>query len=161
MKGIMTLYQTTTNFLEKTGWLPLLLARLSLGSVFVVSGWGKLHDIPKVVNYFTDLGIPWPELQAHLVAATEFGCGLLILLGLLTRLASIPLVMTMIVAILTAKKLDINGVADLFALDEFIYIVLFVLLIVNGAGLISIDSAISILKRKVSCKICAESRTNK
>lgn len=147
MKFIFELYGRLTSILEKGTWLPLLLARLSVGSVFVVSGWGKLHNIPKVVAYFTDLGIPMPEVQARFVAMTEFSCGSLILIGLLTRLASVPLTITMIVAILTAKMGDIGGVSDLLGLDEFLYIVFFVLLIIRGAGPISVDAVLSRLCR--------------
>lgn len=147
MKMLSSLYQTCTITLEKAKWLPLLLARLSIGSIFIISGWGKLHNIPKVIGYFTDLGVPMPEFNAHLVAATEFSCGTLILLGLLTRLASIPLTITMIVAILTAKISDIHSTSDLLGLDEFLYIVFFVLLIVNGAGRLSIDGLISYFRQ--------------
>lgn len=146
MKKIFDLYDRLTSFLGKGTWLPLLLVRLSVGSVFVASGWGKLHNIPKVVAFFTDLGIPMPEVQARFVAMTEFGCGSLILLGLFARLASIPLTITMIVAILTAKMSDIGGVSDLLGLDEFLYIVFFILLIVNGAGSVSIDALLSRLR---------------
>ncbi len=146
MKIVFTLYGRLTSVLEKGAWLPLLLARLSVGSIFIISGWGKLHNIPKVVAFFTDLGIPMPEVQARFVALTEFGCGSLILIGLLTRLASVPLTITMIVAILTAKMSDIGGVTDLLGLDEFLYIVFFVFMIINGAGALSIDAILSRFK---------------
>lgn len=143
MKDIIVLYEAFSSLLQRMNWIPLLMARLSIASVFIVTGWGKLHNLPKVIGYFTDLGLPMPEFQARLVAVTEFGCGSLILLGLLTRLASIPLMITMVVAIITAKASDIKGVADLLGLDEFLYIVFFVFFIVNGAGAVSVDGMIS------------------
>src|SRR5213593_2333437 len=85
-------------------WLPPTLARLCVGLVFFNSGWGKLHGLNDVIEYFRSLGIPAPEIQAPFAAGTEFVCGLLLLLGLFTRVASVPLIITMIVAILTAKK---------------------------------------------------------
>ena len=148
MKTFSDRYLACTAVLEKANWLPLLLTRFSIGSIFIISGWGKLHNIPKVAAFFTDLGLPMAEFNAQLVAVTEFGCGTLILLGLLTRLASIPLTITMIVAILTAKISDINNIFDLVAMDEFLYIVFFAFLIVNGAGRLSIDAAISYWRRK-------------
>src|ERR1051325_9033505 len=48
----------------KLDWLPGLLSRLTIGGVFIQSGWGKLHHLDKVVQFFTSLGIPAPQIQA-------------------------------------------------------------------------------------------------
>ena len=56
-------------------WLPPLIARLTLGLTFLQTGWGKLHDIPKVTAFFAELGLPAPGFQARLVATTEFSAG--------------------------------------------------------------------------------------
>jgi putative oxidoreductase len=124
---------------EKLGWFPPTLTRITLGWVFLVSGWGKLHHLPKVIAFFTELGIPAPSFQAGMVATFEFVCGGLILVGLLTRLAVLPLIGTMIVALITAKASEIEGPGDLFGLSEYLYIVLFVWLAVVGAGPLSLD----------------------
>lgn len=129
-------------------WAGPLLARITLGVVFIESGWGKLHNIPKVVEFFTQLGIPAPEFQAHFVAATELVGGLLVLVGLATRLASIPLAVTMVVALITAKKDDIASFSDLTGISEFLYIVLFFWLVLAGPGLVSIDAVIGRWIRK-------------
>ncbi len=121
-------------------WLPPTVARLTLGWVFVESGWGKLQNIQKVVGFFTDLGIPAPQIQAPLAAGTEFVCGVLMLLGLATRLASLPLIGTMIVAILTARRAEITGVSDVFGFIEYLYIALCLWLGAYGAGPISLDA---------------------
>lgn len=52
---------------------------------------------------FTKIGIPFPDLMGPFVGVVEIGCGLLIILGLLTRLASIPLIIIMIVALVSTK----------------------------------------------------------
>src|SRR4051812_31127830 len=75
----------------KLWWLVPLLTRVSLGTLFVGTGWGKLHSLDTVTEYFTSLGIPMPPLNALMAAATEFGCGLLLIAGLATRLAAVPL----------------------------------------------------------------------
>jgi putative oxidoreductase len=124
-------------------WLPPTLARLVIGWVFLQSGWGKLHSLEKVVGFFTQLGIPAPEFQARLVACTEFVCGALILLGLATRIATIPLMITMVVALLTALKSDIHSLSDLFGTSEFLYIALLAWLGVYGAGPISLDRVVA------------------
>ncbi|HKP95284.1 MAG TPA: DoxX family protein [Fibrobacteria bacterium] len=121
-------------------WLPPLIARITVGWVFVESGWGKLHHLDKVAAFFTDLGLPAPGFQAHLVAATEFAGGLLLLTGLFTRLASVPLAVIMSVAIATAKKDELHGFSDLIGFSEFLYMVLLVWLIVSGPGLLALDA---------------------
>ncbi len=120
-------------------WLPPLVARLTVGWVFLQSGWGKVHSISKVAAFFTQLGIPAPEFQARLVAGTELVCGALILLGLATRVATIPLIITMVVALSTALRADIHELSDLFGLSEYLYIALLLWLGVYGAGPISLD----------------------
>lgn len=126
--------------LTSLDWLPPLVARLTVGWVFVRSGWGKLHNLPQVIQFFTDLGIPAPNLQAPMVAGLELACGLLVLLGLLTRLAALPLIGTMVVALLTAQRAQIHGVGDLFGLVEFLYIALLLWLAQAGAGRFSLDT---------------------
>ena len=125
--------------LDRLAWVPLLVARITIGMVFVPTGWGKLHDLPKVVEFFQSLGIPYPQLQAPFVASVELGCGLLVLLGLFTRVAAVPLIGTMVVAIMTAQWKDLTSWTGLFGLSEFLYIVLLMTLIHHGAGLVSLD----------------------
>ena len=98
-------------------WLPPTVARLTLGWVFLQSGWGKLHDLPKVVGSSRSSAFPLPQFQAPLAATAEFVCGALLLLGLVTRVASLPLIAIMIVAIVTAKRGDIHELSDLFGMS--------------------------------------------
>lgn len=148
MNNIISQYHHVIESIQKLNWLPALLARISLGSVFILSGWGKLHGLDNVMAFFTELGIPFPGFNAALVGTIEFGCGLLILLGLFTRVASIPLIVTMIVAILMAKRSEISSFTDVLGFEEFVYIVIFIWFVVNGAGKVSLDH---ILCRKL-CK---------
>jgi putative oxidoreductase len=80
-----------------------------------------------------------PEFQAPFAASAEFVCGTLILVGLMTRLACVPLIITMIVAIVTARKADYEGVASLYGFVEYLYILLLLWLGVAGPGPISLD----------------------
>ena len=139
MTTIQSSYSNLIRLLRTLDWFPPLIARLVTGTIFLESGWGKLHNIEKVVGYFTSLGLPAPLFQAHLVAYTEFLGGAFLILGLATRFAAIPLSITMIVALLTAKRSDISSISDLFSLSEFLYILLFIYLIIEGAGKISLD----------------------
>lgn len=117
----------------------LLLGRLAVGLLFISTGWGKVHDIPKVVKFFESLGIPAPGFQAVLVSWSELLCGSAIVVGLLTRFATVPLVVSMTVALLTAKSGDIHGILDLVGQDEFTYLVLLVMIAVLGPGKYAID----------------------
>jgi len=128
---------------EKLGWLGPLLARLTVGMVFMATGWGKLHSLDQVTRFFTELGIPAPAFQAGLVATTEFAGGLFLVLGLLTRLAALPLACTMVVAILTAKRGDIDGLQALLGFEEFTYLVVFLWLAIAGPGKASLDHCLA------------------
>jgi putative oxidoreductase len=119
------------------------LARLTVGVVFVGTGWGKLHDLDKITSYFTDLHIPAPAFQARLVALTELCGGVAMLLGLGARLFALPLAVTMIVAILTAKRADIDGLTALFGFEEWSYLVLFIWIALGGAGPLSLDHLVA------------------
>lgn len=121
-------------------WLPPTVARLTLGWIFLQSGWGKLNNLPRVIAFFTQLGIPAPRFQAPLAGGTELLCGVLMLLGLCTRLASLPLIGTMLVAIVTAKRAELHELSDLFGFAEYLYIVLCLWLGAYGAGPLSFDA---------------------
>ena len=126
--------------LDRISWLGPLAVRLSLGAVFLGTGWGKLHNLGQVAGFFTELGIPFPAAQAAMVSVIELVGGALILLGLFTRFAALPLMGTMVVAILTAKRPEIDGIRSLFAFEEFTYFAGFLWLFVAGAGKTSLDA---------------------
>jgi putative oxidoreductase len=131
------------SILAKLDWLALLSGRLAVGLLFVSTGWGKVHSIPKVMSFFEQLGIPAPGFHAVLVAWTELLCGSALVLGLCTRLAAVPLAITMVVAIVTAKLPDIHGIFDLVGADEFTYLVVLVMLVILGPGRAAIDHMIA------------------
>jgi putative oxidoreductase len=126
----------------KLEWLPPLLARVSVGWVFASTGWGKVHDLPKIVDYFRDLGIPYPEIQAPFASANELVCGLLVLFGLATRIAAVPLIAVMLVAIRSAQWESVDSPAALFGLVEWLYLAIFVWLAIAGPGRVSLDALI-------------------
>jgi putative oxidoreductase len=138
-----TAITAVTDLAERVGrafaWLSPVLARLTVGLVFFQSGWGKLHSLDNVTNFFTELGIPAPYFQARLASGTEFVCGALLLVGLATRFAAVPLVIVMCVAIRTALWDQVTGLGSLVGLSEFAYIALLVWLATDGAGPFSLD----------------------
>jgi putative oxidoreductase len=132
-------------------WLPPLFARIVVGWVFMWSGWTKLNnlyptaDFPGMISRFAEWGIPYPGIMAPFVSGVEFFGGLLLLIGLFTRLAATPLVIVMIVAIVSAKWAQVDSLETLLGFEEVAYMALFGWLAVAGPGPISIDH---LLQRK-------------
>ncbi len=156
MNRILSMLETIWTLAARIGnafsWLPPIVARLAVGWIFFESGWGKLHDLAKVTDYFTELGLPAPAFQAGLTSTTEFVCGSLLLLGLATRFAAVPLIITMIVALRTALWDQIDSLGALFGLAEFLYIALLLWLATRGPGPLSLDYLIdrAVTRRRAS-----------
>lgn len=120
-------------------WVAPLFARITVGWVFLWSGWGKLNNLPQVTRNFIDWGIPFPHFFTPLTSGIEFFGGLFLLLGLLTRISAGALGVTMIVAIRAAKWGDVDSLQTLLGFDEFEYLALFLWLAIAGPGAVSLD----------------------
>jgi putative oxidoreductase len=120
-------------------WLGPLFARITVGWVFMWSGWGKLTSLPKVTENFVSWGIPFPHVLTPLVAGIEFFGGIFLLLGLITRISAGALGVTMLVAIKAAKWDQVDSLETLLGFDEFEYLALFLWLAIAGAGTVSLD----------------------
>ncbi|MEO7038389.1 MAG: DoxX family protein [Polyangiaceae bacterium] len=144
LKDLVTQARTQAlALLERARWLAPLVGRLAVGLLFLSTGWGKAHSLDKVTQFFSNLHIPMPALNAVVVAYSELICGGLLVLGLCTRLATIPLIVSMIVAILTAKLAGIHNVFDLVGADEFTYLCVLIMLALIGPGKVSLDRVIA------------------
>jgi uncharacterized membrane protein YphA (DoxX/SURF4 family) len=77
--------------------------RVAVGLIFFTQGILKYTDTRLGLERFTKIGFPHPALTAHFVGFFEIVCGLLVLFGLLTRLAAIPLLIIICTAIATTK----------------------------------------------------------
>jgi putative oxidoreductase len=140
---LKTLHDRATAALHKLDWVGPLLVRLTLGLVFATTGWGKLHNLDNVTQFFESLSIPAPGFHAAFVSGLEFVGGILVLAGLGTRIVSALLIGVMAVAIWTAKLPEIHGVVDLAGTIELTYLVMFAWLVVAGAGAASLDHLIA------------------
>jgi putative oxidoreductase len=120
-------------------WLGPLFARIVCGYVFLLSGWGKLQDLPDVTQNFIGWGIPFPHILTPFVSGVEFFGGLFLLLGLMTRISAGALAVVMVVAIKSAKWGDVDSLETLLGFDETEYLALFLWLAIAGAGLVSLD----------------------
>ena len=98
--------------LRSFDWIGPLLIRFTLGLVFVTTGWGKLHNLDQVTQFFGSLHIPAPHANAVFVSSVELVGGLLLIAGLGTRIAALLLVGVMAVAIWTAKLPELHGVVN-------------------------------------------------
>ena len=126
----------------------LLIVRVYWGLQFMQTGWGKMHNIPKFTMLFASLNIPFPAFNAHFVAGLEFFGGLMLLLGLASRLTGLFLAGNMLVAYWTA---DHEALASLFsdplggkfyAADPYTFLFASIMVLIFGAGLFSLDTLI-------------------
>ena len=127
------------NITQRIDWLGPLVARITLGVLFVSTGWGKVHNLAKVTAYFNELGIPFAGVQAPMVSFIELIGGALLVIGLLSRIAAVPLMGSMVVAILTAQRENVHSLPDLFGLVEWTYFALLLWVAIAGPGRISLD----------------------
>jgi putative oxidoreductase len=139
MNLVQALRTRALAILDRLKWLAPLLGRLAVGLLFMSTGWGKVHSIPKVTEFFESLHIPAPGLNAVVVGYSELVGGTLLVVGLATRLAALPLIVSMVVAILTAKLPDLHNVFDLVGFDDFTYLVVLVMIAIIGPGAVSLD----------------------
>lgn len=124
------------------------LIRLLVGAVFLSEGIQKfLYPGDLAAGRFVKIGIPWPEITGPFVGVIEIVCGSLILLGLFTRIAAIPLIIDMLVAISTTKipillKSGFWSMAHESRTD-FAMMLGSIFLLIVGAGSWSIDAKLS------------------
>jgi len=122
--------------------------RLAVGAVFLSEGVQKfLFPVELGAGRFAKIGIPAPDVLAPFVGAVEIVCGLLILAGLLTRLAAVPLIIDMLVAISTTKiplllKSGFWAAAHEARVD-FAMLLGLLFLLAAGAGPLSADARLS------------------
>ena len=143
MKNFYPKIRQVNSFFQRAEGLSFILTRLTIAWVFAPSGWKKLQTLDQVILFFEKIGIPAASIQAPMVAVSELSCGMLILIGLGTRLASIPLLIIMVVAIYTAKWGELHGLGSITEMTDFLYILLLLWLLTHGAGRFSLDHLIA------------------
>jgi putative oxidoreductase len=125
----------------------LLAVRLYWGWQFFLAGRGKLMNIERTAGFFESIDIPLPLANAYAAGFTECFGGLLMLLGLGSRIASIPLIFTMAVAYLTAHREQLMSVfsnPDAFVTaPPFLFLLASLFVLVFGPGPLSVDRLIA------------------
>ena len=119
--------------------IPLLLIRLILAYGFYGPATMKLNDVSAIAEWFTNIGIPAPTLNAYLATYTEFLGAIFLALGLATRFISIPLIITMLVAIKTVHWGNGFNASDNGYEIPLYYMAMLMMLFFAGPGRASMD----------------------
>lgn len=120
-------------------WAGPLIMRLVVGYVFMRTGWGKLNNLPQVIQNFTEWGIPFPTILTPFVSGVECFGGAMLVLGLFTRIPAAMLAVVMVVAVKSAKWGDVDSLETLFGFEEITYFAAFLWLAITGPGAASLD----------------------
>jgi len=141
LRPLLDKFENLASYLQS----PLLLIiRLYWGISFALSGWGKFTHLDRTVAYFESLNIPQPKLNALFTASTECLGGALLALGLFARPVSVPLIVMMGVAYLTANRdalMAITSDPDKFVTaDSFLYLLAALIVLAFGPGKLSVDA---------------------
>ncbi len=129
-----------TTFPDFYGHLCLLLIRIAAGSFILTHGLPKIARLTsgEEIKFADPFGLG-PAFSLVLVVFAEVFCSLLIILGLGTRLASIPLIITMLVAAFHAHGDDPFGTKE----KPLLFLLIFIVFLVFGSGKYSVDSLVS------------------
>ena len=123
-------------------WAGPLMLRIFFGYFWFETGLAKLQNLDGFATRFMHWGIPFPTFSAALSGATDMIGGALLIVGLFTRLAVIPMAVNMVVAILVVVIKNVHGFDEFVELDEFLYILIFFWLLVAGPGKVSLDTLV-------------------
>src|SRR5713226_2449875 len=125
----------------------LLLVRLYFGWQLAQRGWGKLHHLSGVAEYFGTLGLPMPPQMAVFIACLEFFGGIFLALGLLSRITALVLTVNLIMAYVIGDRealLSFFSDPDKFiAAAPFAFLIVSLIVLILGAGRISVDTALA------------------
>ena len=126
---------------------PFLLAvRLYWGWQLIESGWGKLHNLPKVTDFFTSLNLPMPGKMAVFISCVEFFGGIFLALGLLSRLTALVLTVNLIMAYVIGDRealLSFFSDPDKFAAAApYVFLIASLIILILGPGKICLDTVL-------------------
>jgi putative oxidoreductase len=124
---------------------PFLLAvRLYWGWQLIQSGWGKLHHLENVTQFFASLNLPMPGQMALFISCVEFFGGIFLAIGLLTRLTALVLTINMIMAYVTADKEALRSIFSdpdkFYAAAPYTFLIASLIILIFGPGKICLDA---------------------
>jgi putative oxidoreductase len=137
---------------------PFLLAiRLYWGWQLAQSGWGKLHNISHVTEFFASLNIPFAHANAVFVSNVEFFGGILLILGLASRITGLTLTINMLVAYITADREALGSIfsdpGKFYAADPYTFLFAALVVLIFGAGLLSVDEILARIAKERAPKV--------
>src|SRR6202795_2418424 len=125
----------------------LLFVRLYWGYQLIQSGWGKLHHLDKVTEFFTSLNLPLPSQTAVAISCLEFFGGIFLAIGLLSRLTALALTINLIVAYITADREALFSIFSdpdkFYAAAPYTFLFASLLILIFGPGKLSLDALIA------------------
>jgi putative oxidoreductase len=125
----------------------LLLIRLYWGWQLIQSGWGKLHNLEKVTDYFTSLGLPMPAQMAVFISCVELFGGIFLALGLLSRLTALVLTVNLISAYIIGDREALFSIFSdpdkFYAAAPYTFLVASLIVLIFGAGKLSLDELLN------------------
>jgi putative oxidoreductase len=120
--------------------------RLYWGWQLSQNGWGKLHNLPHVTEFFASLGLPAPGPTAVFVSTVEFVGGILLAVGLLSRIASLAIAIDMFTAYATADRQALlsffSDPGKFYVADPYTFLFAALLILIFGPGKLSLDALI-------------------
>lgn len=136
----MKKYLFSYSDLSNNGNLALLLVRVGAGLLMLLAhGYGKLANFSEYASKFADpIGVG-PELTLALAVFAEFFCSLALIFGLFTRLSTLPLISTMLVAVLIIHSADPYSKQEL----GLMYLLPYLTILIAGPGKYSLDAILS------------------
>jgi len=147
MASLKKLYALLTTVASSLQSPFLLVIRLAWGFQIMQTGWGKLHGLERVTHFFSSLGIPLPGVNAPLIAVLEFLGGILIMVGLGSRLLALLLTCDMIVAYITADREALTSIFSdpdkFYNATPYTFLVAFLIILIFGPGRFSLDALLS------------------
>ena len=140
---IATTASRLLQMLHAIEWLGPLTVRVVFGYFWFETGIAKVHNLAGFTMRFVGWGIPYPAFSAGLSAWTELLGGLLLMLGLFTRLVCIPMLINMAVAVTLVVSSNLMGLDDYVEADEVVYSLIFFWLLIAGPGKASLDTLLA------------------
>jgi putative oxidoreductase len=121
----------------------LLLVRLYWGWQLIESGWGKLHNLGKVTEFFASLNLPMPAQMAAFISCVEFFGGILLAIGLFSRMTALVLTINMIMAYITADREALFSVFSdpdkFYAAAPYTFLIASLIVLIFGPGKFCVD----------------------
>lgn len=134
MNQLLKTFMSTRAVATMSGSTGLLILRVGVALLMMTHGFGKMSNFSTMSAVFDPIGLGG-KLSLSLVIFAEFFCSIALLLGLLTRLAVIPLIINMLVVVFVAHGSDPLAVKELAVM----YLVIYVTILFTGPGKYSMD----------------------